>query len=148
MIINNNEYFDGISKIIKEGEKAELTIIGQSMEPLLRNNRDKVVLSKFKTERPKIGDIILFKYKNNYYLHRFIGILKTDNYSSDTLLVCKGDCSSAKEIISTSDIYGIATAIIRTSTIISTNSFYFKFLSFMSAGCLPALRKLIHLGKK
>lgn len=67
---------DGLVKIILYklscGEKVALTVTGNSMNPFLKNERDKAVLQKLEKE-PKKGDIVFYRRKNGaYVLHRVV----------------------------------------------------------------------------
>ena len=47
-----------------------LKVQGTSMRPFLRNDRDTVILRK--PDRLKIGDIVVFRRKETYIMHRII----------------------------------------------------------------------------
>ncbi|MDO4608002.1 MAG: S24/S26 family peptidase [Clostridia bacterium] len=81
---------------------------GASMRPLLKTNRDIVVISK--PQFPlKIGDVALYKKKgvDRLILHRVIGIQPNGDY------ITRGDNTYHKEYIPTGDVIGIMTAVYR-----------------------------------
>ena len=74
---------DNIVSIMKfnldRGETVQLTVTGHSMEPYLKEGRDKVFLRRIDTP-PKKGDIVFFKRKSNaYVLHRVVKV-KSDGW--------------------------------------------------------------------
>ena len=80
-------------------------IKGVSMLPLLKQGRDRVIITKL--SRPlKKYDIVLYKTKSDYVLHRIIDI-------NENKLLIRGDNCINTESINTSDVLGILTAYYR-----------------------------------
>lgn len=80
-------------------------IKGVSMLPLLKQERDRVIITKL--SRPlKKYDIVLYKTKSDYVLHRIIDI-------NENKLLIRGDNCINTESINTSDVLGILTAYYR-----------------------------------
>ena len=80
-------------------------IKGVSMLPLLKQERDRVIITKL--SRPlKKYDVVLYKTKSDYVLHRIIDI-------NENKLLIRGDNCINTESINTSDVLGILTAYYR-----------------------------------
>ena len=90
---------------------------GGSMSPLISGGKDEVIL-RLTNERPKVGDIILFKDQNGKnVLHRVIKISQGGEY-----LQTMGDsCISADAPIRAEDVLGIAEEIKKKRITIKTN---------------------------
>jgi len=97
-------------KIIEEGIKAgnsvRLTVRGNSMSPLLLDGVDIVTLHPFIPENLKTGDVILFRYREVFLLHRIIEI--QGNNSPERKIITKGDALEQKEEIGFSDVVAVA----------------------------------------
>ena len=78
---------------------------GVSMEPMLRQNRDLVVIQT-PTSRLRKYDVALYRRGQNYVLHRVIG-LASDHY------LIRGDNTYAVEHVPESDVIGVLTAFTR-----------------------------------
>jgi hypothetical protein len=93
----NIEALNVIEESINKGENVKLRIRGNSMAPLLINNFDYVTLQPIKGHKIKIGDIIFFRYKGSFLMHR---VVKTDPAS----IVTKGDALKSYEEIKHEDV--------------------------------------------
>ena len=80
-------------------------IRGVSMEPMLRQNRDLVVI-RVPASRLKKYDVALYKRGEAYVLHRVIGVEK-DHY------LIRGDNTYAVERVPDSNVIGVLTAFKR-----------------------------------
>lgn len=96
MIINNETLMPLIIESLNEGKLTSFKVKGQSMWPFYKDGKTSVYLKK---STYKKNDVVLFKYKGSYYLHR---IQKINQH----LVVCRGDGSLYKEFPNKSDIYG------------------------------------------
>lgn len=72
---------------------------GVSMEPMLRQNRDLVVI-RVPSSRLKKYDVALYKRGDNYVLHRVVGV-------EDGHYLIRGDNTYALEIVSDSAVIGV-----------------------------------------
>ncbi len=99
--IPNLSLFELVEESIAKGLEVKLRVRGNSMSPLLVDGVDIVTLRPFLPEKLVKGDIIFFRYKEGYVLHRIVEI---DN----TKVVTKGDAMDKKEIIKISDVIAIA----------------------------------------
>ncbi len=83
------------------------TTVGVSMRPLLRANRDRVLIKPLKNQRLKKGDLALYRLPiGKYVLHRVIAV-KPDHY------IIRGDNTYIKEKIPDAWILGVMTEIYR-----------------------------------
>ena len=111
------------------------------MFPLIRNERDVVVLSPCVKEELQVMDVVLFRYRGNHVLHR---ILRKE----DSTLYLQGDGSYvAKEQCEIGDVVGKVIQIVRPSgKIISVDGWRWRFTSKMwqclGIGRRPVLRLL------
>ena len=84
MKISNKLFFEGVEQLLREGQEAEFILRGHSMRPLLRDNRDRVIIAPIGNEEPTVGEVYLFRYQGRHLLHRLHRI------EGDTL-VMRGD---------------------------------------------------------
>ena len=65
-------------KYLDEHGKLTYTNVGVSMLPLLRQGKDLFVLEKKKSGRCNVGDVVLYRRKHQYVLHRIIDVRAND----------------------------------------------------------------------
>ena len=95
--------------------------VGVSMMPLLRQNRDLMVIEKCDVNKLKDLDAVLFKRKNGaYVLHRII------NRRSDGNYFIVGDNCVSGEVVAPSQILGKLTGVIRDGKQVNFNGFLYK----------------------
>lgn len=99
--LSNEEFFSWVESEIADGRSVIFRVKGDSMLPLLRSGKEKVVLYPCRNGEPKKGDIILFRYKGRHLLHR---IVKKENHNY--LLQGDGVCTSYEECAE-KDVIGI-----------------------------------------
>ena len=105
-IIPNIEALKIIEEGIKAGSSVRLTVRGNSMSPLLLDGIDIVTLHPFTPEKLKTGDVILFRYKEAFLLHRIVEIR---GYGQpDAKIITKGDALEQKEVTCYSDVVALA----------------------------------------
>lgn len=132
---------------------------GVSMEPMLRQNRDLVVI-QVPDSRLKKYDVALYKRGSSYVLHRVIAV-KDDGY------LIRGDNTYLIENVPESAVIGVLTDFDRKGKSYSVNDFGYRLYSrfwngiypLRSAyrnmrdlavraarrlGILPAIKKLLH----
>lgn len=70
--VDNSEYIKILLEIVKSDKTVSLTVAGDSMEPFLKDSRDRVFLTAIdNTDNIRKGDIVLFERNNGQYvLHR------------------------------------------------------------------------------
>lgn len=124
--IPNDAFFNLVEDEISNGRKVQFRIKGDSMSPLLRDNKDDIVLYPCVGDELSPMDIVLFRYKGKYLLHRIIR-------REGNRLYIQGDGSYiAKEECSIDDVIGKVQMIVRSSgKIISVNSWQWRWLSYI-----------------
>ena len=79
---------------------------GTSMEPLLRQGRDLFTVTKKGPGRCRVGDVVLFRHRGNYVLHRVIRVRESG-------YVCRGDNAVGTETVAEEDVLGVMSAFVR-----------------------------------
>lgn len=139
-LVKAAELFPIVSEILENEGKAWITVTGMSMYPFLREGQDKVELSKITFKQVKMGDIVLIKRNNGYYvLHRICRI--------------KGDCffivGDAQKIIEgplePGQLCAKVTAFSRNGKIIYTENVILKLLVALWFLVMPARTFIINL---
>lgn len=113
-----------VEEVLKSIDVAISGFSGTSMMPMLRQGKDKVVISTL--DRPlKLHDVPLYKSGDNkYVLHRIIKV-KSDGY------VIRGDNLYNNECnVTDGDIIGVLTGFYRGEKYIDLNSKGYKFYIF------------------
>ena len=105
-IIPNNEALRIIEESVKTGNSVHLSVKGNSMSPRLLDGKDKVFLHPFNSENLKPGDVILFRYKDAFLLHRIVEIRKYGR--PDANIITRGDALKQREVIGYSDVVALA----------------------------------------
>ena len=93
---------DNLEKRIEDEGFLVSNIKGISMLPFLKQNEDNVVITKIDKPIEKY-DIVLYKSKGNYVLHRVISINGDD-------LIIKGDNTISNENVNIKQVLGILKA--------------------------------------
>ncbi len=107
--VPNNTFFALIEEEIAEGKAVRFRLKGNSMFPLLRNGKDSVILEKCLSGELKPMDVVLFRYRASYVLHRII------QRTGDDLLM-QGDGSIVSmEQCTVNDVVGKVIGICRPS---------------------------------
>lgn len=121
-----------VKEIICEGKSVTLTARGSSMNPALRDRKDKIILSPFNVEDLSRGDVIFTKATDGeYIIHRIVG--KKDNY-----LRLLGDGNlKFEELAAPSETIGLLTSIIRNGKEYSCNSIGWRAYSRLWMALLP-----------
>ncbi|MCH3987606.1 MAG: S24/S26 family peptidase [Lachnospiraceae bacterium] len=120
--ISSQILFSEIKMQLAEGRQAAFTVTGMSMWPCLCHGRDQVILEKLK-RMPEVGDIVLYKTKEQYLLHRVTKI-KNDKFETT------GDGNFYHDGWFSNDcIIGRAVALIRNKKKINCDSIRWKVFS-------------------
>ncbi|PKK98975.1 MAG: hypothetical protein CVV57_03985 [Tenericutes bacterium HGW-Tenericutes-2] len=98
-VIATNDLMSLVIDSINNNQKATFKVTGSSMTPFFTHGKTSVTIRKNELPYQKY-DVILFKYKESFKLHRIIKI-------SDKMIVARGDALFAKEMISAYDIIGV-----------------------------------------
>ena len=106
MIIKNNIFFTEVEQLLSEGQEVTILVKGNSMRPLLRNERDRVILRKHRDEDIRKGAVMLFRYRGSYVMHRVVKI-------EDDVVIFEGDGNyKLQEIATRKDIVAVVVAIV------------------------------------
>lgn len=107
--IPNELFFEWVEQELAEGHHVRFRLKGDSMFPLLRSEKDEVVLYPCEDTELRPMDVVLFRYRGKHVLHR---ILRKDGEH----LLIQGDGSYvAKEHCTISDVVGKVHEVIRPS---------------------------------
>lgn len=89
-IVAGRNLFPVIEEMLEDGKSVRLTVSGNSMWPLIINNRDSVLLVPRGNTRLKKGEIILFRTSiSHYVLHRITKVKKVAILQPETE-ICTG----------------------------------------------------------
>ena len=124
--IPNNLFFAWVESEIAEGRSVRFRLKGHSMFPLLRNERDEVVLHPCTEAELQPMDVVLFRHQGRHVLHR---ILRREG---DRLLI-QGDGSFvARETCTVGDVIGKVRSVVRPSgKELSVDHWRWRFPSFV-----------------
>lgn len=96
------------------------TIKGISMLPLLRQNKDVLIIEKKNPQRCKKYDVVLFSRKNGQYvLHRILKVQKNNYW-------IVGDNCISGEYIHEEQIWGVLISVVRNGKTISVKDFPYQ----------------------
>lgn len=110
MILPNRLFFEQVEAMLAEGREVQIRMKGHSMRPLLRSERDAVVLSPCTDpSRLRPGEVVLFRCGERHILHR---IVRRDG---DRLTLAGDGNYRITEYCTTRDVAGIAVRAIRAS---------------------------------
>ena len=98
----------GIESVLEETGSYISVIRGRSMRPLLKTDRDAVVLERVGAEGLKKYDVALYRIGNKYILHRVISV-----DAEKKVYIIRGDNTYEPEYIPFSAILGKMTAFNR-----------------------------------
>jgi hypothetical protein len=124
---------------LKERGTASLVVTGNSMWPLFRHMRDRVLLAPHKS--CKKGDIVLYQRENGkFVLHR---IVKTEEETS----ICCGDNQCEKEIIKNDWVLAVVTDFERKGKLHSVTSCGYRLYKWVWMGLFPVRRGIFLLAR-
>jgi hypothetical protein len=109
--IENSVAFKIVEESLNEGVPVKMTVRGDSMFPTLAGGKDQVTLHPFtEKESLSVGDVVLFRYKKGYLLHRVIEIPNSESKipGADSPIYLKGDALTTTEMATIGDILAIA----------------------------------------
>lgn len=126
MRLKNDIFFAEVEQLLAEGRQVVILARGNSMRPLLRDGRDKVVLRKANDEDIKKGAVMLFRYRGSHVMHRVRKI-------EGDVVIFEGDGNyKMQEIALRKDIVAVVEAVVRPSgRRIECSSRRWRILSFM-----------------
>lgn len=121
------------------------TNVGVSMLPLIKENKDALIIRKVEPESLKRYDIVLFKRENvkgrgRYVLHRIIKPLKDGKY------FIVGDNCTDGETVDKEQILGVLTEIVRADKKVELRGFCYK--AYLYLWCAPYHMRFLILKAK
>ena len=135
-------------RILERDGKLVYKTRGVSMQPMLHENRDLVIIEK-PNGRLQPGDVALYRRGKDYVLHRVLEVREHD-------YVIRGDNTYSLETgITDADVVGVLTAFVRKGRQISVNDpAYRRYAAFwhkiypLRAGVIVGWRKVLSLGSR
>ena len=96
-----------IREQIAAGRSVRLPVRGNSMSPLLLDQRDTVLLRPVDPVKIKMGDVILYSWKDGFLMHRVVGIEESPAGIPERF-ICRGDALQNSENVSVENVIAIA----------------------------------------
>ena len=118
----NEDFFRLVEIELEECGKVRIKVRGFSMQPIIRNGRDTVMLEQVKDNNPIKGQIYLFRYNGRHILHRYID-------DKDGMMVMRGDNLFSYEYCKPNDLVGIVRSICHNGCDISPTSLKWKIIT-------------------
>lgn len=122
--ISNDILLDSVVSMVKSGKFVKINVSGSSMNPFLYNG-DTIILKDIKIEKIRKGHIILGKYNKAYVLHRVIRKGKNHIY-----IAGDNNLGLVEEVL-VSEVYALATTLIKSNSEIDLTSFYNRALGII-----------------
>lgn len=72
--LQNKIFFAEVERQLAEGHTVTIKVKGHSMTPLLRDGRDSVVVRAVRSEDIKLGQLMFFRYRGAWVMHRLCRI--------------------------------------------------------------------------
>lgn len=72
--IQNRDFFAEVERELIKGNSVTIKVRGFSMMPLLRDGRDSVVARKVREDDIKVGQVMFFRYRDTWIMHRLRSI--------------------------------------------------------------------------
>lgn len=126
---------------LNTGGRANLTVTGSSMLPMLRHRRDAVTLIPA-DGRQKKGDVILYRRKNGrYILHRIIAT-EQDGY------ICCGDNQAVREPVASEQVIAVVDGFTRKGKAYKIDAPGYRLYTAVWVGLFPLRRYYISLRRR
>jgi hypothetical protein len=125
--VTNSVLFKEVADVVASGHRVEIVGKGNSMFPLIRGGKDKIVLRKIDDRSVVKGNLLLIKQSDdNYVLHRI-------KQYDDCIVILQGDGNlRGTETCRREDIIAEAVEVIRGRKRIIKGSFLWKMFSSLS----------------
>lgn len=126
---------------LNTGGRANLTVTGSSMLPMLRHRKDAVTLVPA-DGRQKKGDVILYRRENGrYILHRIIA-LEWDGY------ICCGDNQAVREPVAQEQVIAVVDSFTRKGKVYKTDASGYRLYTALWVGLFPLRPYYIKLRRR
>ena len=126
-----------IEELLMRDGKLVYKIRGRSMEPMLRQNRDLVILEPLKGKLMR-HDVALYRRGKDYVLHRVIQVGGND-------YLFRGDNTYADELVLPEAIVGILTGFVRKGKQISVTDRKYQICVRCWCAAYPFRRLAVHM---
>ena len=74
LVLPNDIFFSHVSESLAEGKTVTFIVKGCSMYPFFRNGKDRVCMAGYDGRELRKGEVILFRYRGKYVMHRIYGV--------------------------------------------------------------------------
>lgn len=105
--IDNGIFFSEVARLLDEGASVTIRVRGNSMRPLLRNGRDRIILRPYTAEDIHKGAVMLFRYRGLYCVHRIVRV------EGDTIVFAGDGNYRVEERASRGDLMAVMRAVLR-----------------------------------
>ena len=140
LALQGRELVPLIKDIIESNGEFKLLVTGNSMSPILKNERDSVFLRR--VNNIKKGDIVFIKReKGEYILHRVYKILSNNKF------IMNGDAQAWTEVVDNNQVIGVVYKIERNGKEILCSNAIYRFIVYIWMLLRP-IRYYLHLIKK
>ena len=138
MRLSNDIFFAEVEELLAEGRQVVILARGNSMRPLLRDGRDKIVLRRANDEDIRKGAVMLFRHRGSHVMHRVTRI-------EGDVVIFEGDGNyKMQEVVTRKDIVAVMEAVVRPSgRRIECSSRRWRVLSFMWLSQMRIERRVI-----
>lgn len=145
--VPNSIFLPQVAGLIKDGRLVRLRIRGNSMNPLLVDRRDEVVLSPFAEEDLRVGALVLAQVEGGgYVLHR---ILKMEEKAGKKQVVMMGDGNyRSVELTEPEKVLGLAVKVIRKGRTIDCDGRFWEVYSKWWMWLLPIRRYVLAVWRR
>jgi len=126
MKLDNRWLFSKVEEELNAGRSIMIKLVGCSMSPTLKPNRDSLNIIPISFTLPQKGDVVLAKYNGDTILHRVVAVDKNMKFT------LRGDANlSTYENVEINDILGVLVSINRDSRsrAIECSSFRWRAMS-------------------
>ena len=136
--LRNDIFFAEVERRINDGQSVTIPVKGFSMRPMMRSEKDKVILTAHSDNNIKQGAVMLFRHNGHHIMHR---IVKIEGQN----ITFAGDGNYRKtEQATKDDIVAQVTAIIRPSgRVISLDNRRWKIYSTLWLALPKIVRRFI-----
>ncbi len=136
-LISTQAFFADLADLLKDGRQAAFTVTGMSMRPVIRHNRDRVVVRAPLPSELKKGDVVLVRASGDRYLLHRITRIRGDFVETTGDGNCFHDGYFPRD-----SVIAIVTVILRKGQEIDCRSLRWRLFSLLWMGLFPCRRLL------
>ncbi len=134
----NRVFFAEVERQLSEGHAVTFTVKGHSMMPLLREGRDSVVVRAVKDGDIRIGQILFFRYRGMWVMHRLRSIV------GDRLVFAgDGNCRLTESVFRSDVVATVVAVRSKRGRVISCDSKRWRVVSWLWLSLHPFIRRVI-----